>query len=1042
MNDEARPAGGDERKLATILFADLVGFTELAAAQDAERTRVVLDRFYDAMTDEIEGAGGTVEKFAGDAVMAAFGVPLAQEDHVERALHAALAMQRRLEEHFGDRLALRIGVNTGEVIVGRARAGSSFVTGDAVNVAARLEQGAQPGDILVGERAAALVAGAFEFEQPRLIEAKGKPGGVSCRRLVRALALMRPRGVPGLPRAFVGRDRELGALLDAYEQTAAGQATRVVTVTGEAGVGKSRLVRELWEVLGREAPRALRRTGRCPAYGHALTYRPIGDMLKEHFGALDSDRPERLLGRLGERRILALALGLDVGGDLHPIVARDSLHDAWLAFVEELAAERPLVLLVEDLHWAEGPLLELFERLAGEVRAPVLVVGTGRPEFLGRATSWPGDWLRLEPLEPGDVEYWIDELLPGEPAQAVRGLLAGAEGNPLFLEELVAVLLERGALDPDGGHDLGRLPDAALVPESVQAVLASRIDQLPPTEKAALQAASVVGRAFWPSAVCELLAGAEPHLPLLEQRDFVRRQSGSSLQGESEFVFKHALTREVAYASLTRRERARLHAGFASWLEERVGARDEHAAVLAQHYAGAASPEDADLAWEGEDSRYEELRESAVKWLRRAAELAAARYEIDEGLALLDRALALEPSDAGRIELLRETARVHTYRFDVSGFRDAMERALELGPDRNVEAEIYARLAYYGLGRPYMWKEPPPREVVNEWLVRALELSEPGTEARGYAVVAQALADPVEHAEATAESYAIGKALGDSWLVAFSAEARSLGATQSRQFQQARVWADRALEDARGLGDPAYEVHQNWNAGFVYLRAGLIAEADRFAAITDRLASSLGAHDEVHAVALHAVLQSVRGDWAALAELSRRAEEASAANRDFPCQFNWRTLLVCALAAAQLGDNRETQRLEGLGQEGVLVFGPREREPAVLRLALLRGDFEAVGQIVEAVPTTDPFGVDGPAARLDALSTLGDRKRTEEQAALFLAERSYTRPFALRALGRVREDPALIEAAAAEFEQIGLGWRADETRLLLDGSPVPRGVRG
>jgi class 3 adenylate cyclase/tetratricopeptide (TPR) repeat protein len=1034
MSDDARPPGGDERKLATILFADLVGFTELASSQDAERTRVVLDRFYDAMADEIASAGGTVEKFAGDAVMAAFGVPVAQEDHVERALHAALAMRRRIEQHFGDSLSLRIGVNTGEVIVGRARAQSSFVTGDAVNVAARLEQGAEPGEILVGERAAALVAGAFEFEPPRRIEAKGKPAGVPCRRLVRALALMRPRGLPGLPRAFVGRDGELGALLDAYRRTAAGREAHIVIVAGEAGVGKTRLAREFWEVLGREAPGTLRRTGRCPAYGHALTYRPIGDMLKEHFGVLDSDRRERLLGRLGEHRILALALGLDVAGDLHPIVARDRLHDAWLSFVGELAEERPLVLLVEDLHWAEDPLLELLVRLNGEVRARVLVVGTGRPELLDRTPALPGDWIRLEPLAPDDVEDWLGKLFPGEVAPDMLRLLEGAEGNPLFLEELLAALTEQGALGADGRFDRERFQDATVVPESVQALLAARIDQLPPSEKAALQAASVIGRAFWPAAVRELADGGDPDLHLLEQRGFVRRLSGSSLQGESEFVFKHALTREVAYASLTRRDRARLHAGFASWLEQRVGARDEHAAALAQHYAGAAAPEDADLAWESEDSRYEDLRASAVKWLRRAAELAAARYEIDEALALLGRALALEPTDAGRIELLREKGRVHAYRFDVPGFRDAMEQALELGPERRVEAEIYARLAYYGLGRPYMWKDPPPREVVESWLARALELSEPGTEARGYAVVAQALADPVEHAEAAAESYAIGKALGDSWLVAFSGEARSLAATHTRQFQQARTWADRALEDARGLGDPAYEVHQNWNAGFVYLRAGLIAEAGRFAAITDRLAASLGAHDEVHAVALHAVLQSVSGDWEELAELTRRVEEASDANSDFPCQFNWRTLLVCALAAAHLGDDRETQRLEELGQEGIIVFGPPEREPALLRLALLRGDFEAAEQIVETIPPTDPFGVDGPAARLDALAALGDRKRTAEEAALFVGEPSYTRPFALRTLGRVREDPPLIERAAAEFEEMGLAWRADETRALLSGS--------
>jgi class 3 adenylate cyclase len=1031
MTDDAPRPGGDERKLATLLFADLVGFTELAGSQDAERSRLLLDRFYEAMAEEITGAGGTVEKFAGDAVMAVFGVPAAQEDHVERALHAALAMRRRLEEGFGDRLSLRIGVNTGEVIVGRARAQSSFVTGDSVNVAARLEQGAEPGEILVGERAAALAAGAFEFEEPRLIEAKGKPEGVPCRPLVRALALTRPRGVPGLRHAFVGRDRELGTLLAAYERTAAGREARIVTVTGEAGVGKSRLVRELWEVLGRDAPQTLRRTGRCQAYGHALTYRPIGDMLKEHFGVLDSDQPERLLARLDERRILALALGLDVGGDLHPMVARDRMHDAWLAFVQELAGERPLVLLFEDLHWAEDPLLELIGRTAGKVRAPVLVLGTGRPEFVGRATSWPGDWIRLEPLGPDDVERWIDELFPDEPSDSVRRLLERAEGNPLFLEELLAVLLEHGVLGREVGYELDQAAEAASVPESVQAVLAARIDQLPSAEKAALQAASVVGRTFWPSALRELLAGTDPYLPLLEQRDFVRRQSASSLKGEVEFVFKHALTREVAYGSLTRRERARLHAGFASWLERHVGARDEHAGTLAQHYAAAASPADADLAWEGEDRRYGELRTSAVRWLRRAAELAAARYEIDDALALLDRALELEPSAAGRIEILRQRAGVHTYRFDAGGFRDAMEQALALGPDWRVEAEIYARLAYYGLGRSYMWKEPPPREVVEGWLARALELSEPGTAARGYAVVAQALGDPVRHADATAESDAIGKALGDRLLVAISGEARSLAATQARQFHHARTWADRAVEDACALGDPAYESHQNWNAGFVYLRAGLIAEAARFAAISDELASSLGAHDEVHAVGLQAVLDSVRGDWEKLAGLSRRAEEASAANRDFPCQFNWRTLLVCALAAGHLGDDRELQRLEELGRGGVIVFGPPEREPALLRLALLRGDLEEVERIVDAVPAIDPFGVDGPAARLDALAALGDRKRTEEDAEPFLGELSYTRPFALRALGKVREDSAMIERAAGEFQELGLGWRADESRVLL-----------
>src|ERR671936_2601558 len=256
-----------ERKVVTLLFADLVDSTALGE-QDPEHARALLDQFYDAMAAEIQRAGGTIEKFAGDAVMAAFGAPAAQEDHAERALHAALAMRHRLEEIFGERLALRIGVNTGEVVVAQAREGSSFVTGDTVNVAARLEQAAAPGEILAGERTVAAVRGAFEFAELAIVEAKGKPEGVACRRLLRALSLMRPRGVSGMHRSFVGRHAELAALHAAYDRVLDTGNPHLVTISGEAGVGKTRLVREFWEQLTGKAPEPLRRTGRCPAYGH------------------------------------------------------------------------------------------------------------------------------------------------------------------------------------------------------------------------------------------------------------------------------------------------------------------------------------------------------------------------------------------------------------------------------------------------------------------------------------------------------------------------------------------------------------------------------------------------------------------------------------------------------------------------------------------------------------------------------------------------------------------------------------------------------
>ena len=414
------------------LFADLVGSTELASAQDPERVRALLDRFYDAMAAEIEAAGGTVEKFAGDAVMAAFGAPAALEDHAERALHAALAMQRRLDELFGDRLALRIGVNTGEVVVGRPREGSSFVTGDAVNVAARLEQAAAPGEILAGERTVAAVRGAFEFAEPATVEAKGKPGGVVCRRLVRALSLMRPRGVGGLRRAFVGREAELELLHGLPAGRRAGKP-HLVTIIGEAGVGKTRLVREFWEWLAGESPEPLRRTGRCLSYGQGITYWALGEMLKEHFGILESDPPEALLRRW--------ATG-DSRPDARPrrrrraAPARRARPPArgWVEFAQELAAERPAVILVEDLHWAEDELLDLLELLlrrrgAAPARRHGASGAPRPPAGLGRRAAGGGD-RRARAALGGGRGRMLEELLAAELPAEVRDLVVEqAEGT-------------------------------------------------------------------------------------------------------------------------------------------------------------------------------------------------------------------------------------------------------------------------------------------------------------------------------------------------------------------------------------------------------------------------------------------------------------------------------------------------------------------------------------------------------------------------------------------------------------------------------------
>ena len=332
--------------------------------------------------------------------------------------------------------------------------------------------------------------------------------------------------------------------------------------------------------------------------------------------------------RLGDREILGLALGLDLTGDAHPLAVRDRFQEAWVEFLSELTAEAPTVLLVEDLHWAEDPLLDLLERVCRDVRGPLLVIGTARPELLDRRRSWGGgrrnaSLVWLDALSPVEAAEMLDELVPGElSGETRRALVERAEGNPFFLEELLAAFVETGTVVEE-------------LPDSVQAILSARVDRLASGDKAALQAASVIGRVFWSGPTLELVGGEPVAWPVLEERDFVRRRSTSSIGGETEYAFKHALTREVVYGSVPKARRAKLHALIAAWLERTGSGRDEDAALLAHHYAQAANPEDADLAWADEPEELERLRVRALGWLRRAAELAIRRYDLDEGVANL-----------------------------------------------------------------------------------------------------------------------------------------------------------------------------------------------------------------------------------------------------------------------------------------------------------------------------------------------------------------------------------------------------------------------
>ena len=1039
----ATPVGAtpdeSERKLATVVFADLVGSTELGGSQDPERTRALLDRFYDAMSGEIDAAGGTVEKFVGDAVMAVFGAPASLEDHAERALHAALAMQRRLRELFGTTLELRIGVNTGEVVVGKPRKGSSFVTGDPVNVGARLEQAAEPGDVLVGERTVAVARGAFEFAEPQTIEAKGKPEGVKCRRLVRALSLMRPRGVGGLRRAFVGRDEEMGMLERVYQEVEDQRKPQLVTILGEAGVGKTRLLRELWDRFSRRSPEPLRRTGRCLSYGQGITYWPLAEVLKEHLGLVESDPPAVVLERLGSREMLGLTLGLDVAHGLHPLAARDRFQDAWVEFLEEVVTERPIVVLIEDIHWAEEQLLDLLERLVRDTRGPMLLVATARPELLEQRPGWgariPGTTVALEALSSEDAVRMLEELLgltlpPGLGDIVVQR----AEGNPFFVEELLGTLIDRRLLErQNGSWRMAELPPDFAVPDTVQAVIAARVDLLDPGEKQALQAASVIGRIFWAGPVYELVQDAEPDLRLLEERDFIRRRSGSSRAGDREYAIKHALTREVAYASLPKARRARLHAAFARWLERAGGGRDEDAPLLAHHYAEAVRPDDADLVWAGEEGEMAKLRTRALTWLRRAAELAIGRFEIEDGLTLLHRAIDLEPDEAERVALWREVGRANVLKFDGEAFWTAMQRSLE-GSDRATAADTYSELAFHTATRAAMWKRRPDPELIRGWIEQALELSEPDTPGRARALIARAYSDPERFGEAAREARELADRLGDNELRSWAWEASSMAAYSRGDYEEGFAWNRLRFDLVPQLTDPDHIALIYLFGHNACLITGRFDEARRDSEAHDEVTRSLPPHHRLHAVAALIDVEVAAGRWERVRDFTSRAELAVADNIATPCAFSAWSLLACALAHLRLGNEQEAQRLErcaeDLGMEGYgFLFDPIHIEIALARREL--------AEVARRLSEWSPEGfrdVEGLVAWMNALVALERRAQIEDEVPAILKPNTYIEPFALRALGFAREDNELIGQAIKQFEAMGLEWHASETRKLIAGT--------
>jgi hypothetical protein len=762
----------------------------------------------------------------------------------------------------------------------------------------------------------------------------------------------------------------------------------------------------------------------------------MGEVLKEHFNISESDPPDAVAARLADHQHLGLTLGLEADESLHPLVARERLHDAWVEFLAELVRERPGVLLIEDLHWAEDDMCDLIDTLVAHVEGPLLLLITARPEMLDRRPAWGGAWgrtssMRLEALPPADTGRMLTELIGADVPEPIRDLVVGrAEGSPFFVEELIGTLIDRGVLAKSNGTwSFGDLPADLSLPDPVQTVLAARIDLLPSAEKAALQAASVIGRTFWTGPVYELVAGESPDVGLLEERDFVRRSAGSSLSGEREYVFKHALIREVAYESLPRARRARMHAAFARWFERRAEGREELAPLVAHHYAEAVRPEAQDLAWAGQHEQVLQLRASAVAWSMRAAELAVSRYEIDDGLALLRRAVELEPDPGPQAGLWFEIGRVSALKYDGTGFVAAMERALELGaPD----GQVYAELAFQTTLRQGMWRQRLDASLVEGWIERAVAVTPEGTPSRVRALAAKAYwHDDLPSARAAvtvAEELGIVELRFDGLGALQSVLGETGRPVEACEVAEVRAELFPLISDPDQLADGLY-----MNAD-LYTSLGRLAEARGLVGRLEETVAGLTHHHRVHGLAWRMRLEVAVGDWEAASALTQRTEDAVEANLATPCPFNVGLLLLAGLSMVHGGDEATATRLvekaESVGMVGYTKFHAARR----LSLAVARQDHEETRRIVDSVEPgwLTPSAWELWSALFDGLAVLDDRDRVEAEAPQWLGSDAYVTPFAVRALAMVRKDGALLTDAIARFDAMGLRWHARQTRAVLD----------
>jgi hypothetical protein len=924
---------------------------------DPEDVRQLLSNYHAHVRTELERFGATVEKFIGDAVMALFGAPTAHEDDPERAVRAGLAIRDWARDQ--DDLKVRIGVTTGEALVAlgaRPTEGEGMASGDVVNTAARLQAAADVNAILVDEKTYRATARVIGYREHEAVEARGK------RQPVPVYEALDARSRPGVDvrqhggAPLVGRGRELELLTAALDGVRQEREPQLVTLIGVPGIGKSRLVYELFQAVDREPEFTIWRQGRSLAYGDGVTFWALGEMVKAQAGILESDPMDEAQVKLERAAESAVKDGADaawVSRHLRPLVGLAAAADlaqeqsevfaAWRRFLEGLAEQHPLVLVFEDLHWADDDLLDFVDELVDWVRGvPMLVVGTARPELLARRPGWGGGkanaiTISLRPLTESEtgtlVEALLDRALLRADVQAE--VLARAGGNPLYAEEFARMVAERG---------FGAVPGETALPESVQGIIAARLDALPLPEKALLQDAAVVGKVFWLGALAQIGGGEhstlEELLHALERKEFMRRERHSSVAAETEYAFRHVLVRDVSYGQIPRAARAQKHRAAAEWLESlAVDRSEDKAEMLAHHYASAL-----DFARAaGQDTG--ELAERAQHALQDAGDRAMALNAPRAAVTFYERALQLLPREAdSRPELLFRRGEALDLAGDAARFEaleEAREALLARGDrERAAEAEVLLAHAWWYRGiRDRAFEHQQRAEDLVRDRPRSVATARVLAESARLRMLAGGDEEGIRVAR---EALAIAEAYGltSTWAHLMT----TIGSAKVRLGNEAGTdEIEQGLAAAIRIGDTFAAARAGQNLAEMHYDAGDISRGRALAEDALRAAERLGGDHLRFQQAIMAWFAFDEGQWAEALEIADRfISESQRAPHTLEPEMHW------LRATIRLARDMVDEAVDDLRR--AVEAGRRAKDPQSLLPALsmaIRGLAEA-GRLEEA----------------------------------------------------------------------------------------------